>query len=303
LMKVTVPIVDNGACNSVYGAITANMLCAGYSDGGKDACQGDSGGPLVVPNGSGGWLQAGVVSFGHGCARPNVPGVYARVSRYISWMQENMNSGGPIVTVTPLKNVLRNGNFAAGANEEWSESSTSFGSTGTLITHKGKLPQSILPRAGDYVAWLGGADNEVSQLSQSVKVPDAEPLLRFYVQIVSDDRCGFDNFFLQVNDTTIGRIELCEENNTSGWTEIEVDLKDIVGQNVTLTWRVETDEEIDSHLFIDDVSLTGKQTTQVTPTATPTATSTPIATPTATPTGVSEGPHKAFDIFLPAIQR
>jgi secreted trypsin-like serine protease len=89
LMKVSVPVVSNRSCNSVYGDITDNMLCAGYREGGKDSCQGDSGGPLVVPNGSGGWLQAGVVSFGRGCARPDVPGVYARVSRYLTrcWRQ------------------------------------------------------------------------------------------------------------------------------------------------------------------------------------------------------------------------
>jgi secreted trypsin-like serine protease len=86
LMKVSLPIVSNSVCSMAYRGITDNMLCAGYMEGGKDACQGDSGGPLVVPSGSGGWLQAGVVSFGTGCARPNVPGVYTRVSRYIDWI-------------------------------------------------------------------------------------------------------------------------------------------------------------------------------------------------------------------------
>src|SRR5690606_5701573 len=84
LMEVAVPIVSNAACNAVHGAIPDNMLCAGYVQGGKDSCQGDSGGPLIVPNGTG-WLQAGVVSFGRGCAQPEIPGVYARVSRYIGW--------------------------------------------------------------------------------------------------------------------------------------------------------------------------------------------------------------------------
>ena len=45
LMEVSVPVVSNTGCNaadSYDGQITANMLCAGYDAGGKDACQGDS---------------------------------------------------------------------------------------------------------------------------------------------------------------------------------------------------------------------------------------------------------------------
>ncbi|XP_039541726.1 trypsin isoform X4 [Pimephales promelas] len=95
LQEVQIPIVSNIVCNAAYrGSITSNMLCAGVNEGGKDSCQGDSGGPLVSKNGSQ-WIQSGIVSFGQGCALPNFPGVYARVSEYQSWISSQISSNQP----------------------------------------------------------------------------------------------------------------------------------------------------------------------------------------------------------------
>ncbi|MBY0453849.1 MAG: trypsin-like serine protease [Burkholderiaceae bacterium] len=93
LMQVQVPLLTSSACasQSAYGSakITNNMICAGYPAGGKDSCQGDSGGPLVVPDGRGGYVLAGIVSWGQGCALPNYPGVYTRVANYQAWLEAN----------------------------------------------------------------------------------------------------------------------------------------------------------------------------------------------------------------------
>ena len=92
LQEVTVPIQTNTQCERGYpNAITANMLCAGKEEGGQDSCQGDSGGPLVVTGADGKSQQAGIVSWGEGCALPNKLGVYSRVGRFLPWIEATMN--------------------------------------------------------------------------------------------------------------------------------------------------------------------------------------------------------------------
>ncbi|XP_042559182.1 tryptase-like isoform X2 [Clupea harengus] len=104
LQEVDVPVTGNRNCFCKYNprgrTITDNMICAGRDEGGKDSCQGDSGGPMVSKQGSV-WVQAGVVSFGIGCARAQFPGVYARVSQYQSWINTRITSDQPgFVTFT-----------------------------------------------------------------------------------------------------------------------------------------------------------------------------------------------------------
>ncbi|CAB1456523.1 unnamed protein product [Pleuronectes platessa] len=86
LQEANLDIVGNEECqrNSIFD-ITDKMICAWVRAGGIDSCQGDSGGGLVTKVGSG-WAAVGIVSFGDGCAKPNVPGIYTRVSEYMEWI-------------------------------------------------------------------------------------------------------------------------------------------------------------------------------------------------------------------------
>ena len=85
------------------------MFCAGYAQGGIDSCQGDSGGPLVllendVPT------AHGVVSWGVGCGRAGMYGVYAKLEDSKIWMQNAAGEMGHAVfrpTTTP-GSALRN---------------------------------------------------------------------------------------------------------------------------------------------------------------------------------------------------
>ncbi|XP_068100118.1 serine protease 27-like [Hyperolius riggenbachi] len=103
LQKVMVPLIDHDDCQEMYmnvSSIAEDMICAGYKDGQKDACQGDSGGPLVCKVGDI-WYQAGIVSWGNGCALPNYPGVYSSVPYYASWVQRSIND----LTFTDLTDI------------------------------------------------------------------------------------------------------------------------------------------------------------------------------------------------------
>jgi secreted trypsin-like serine protease len=113
LEQVMVPILDSAVANQAEwynGWVFPNMFAAGYAEGGRDACQGDSGGPYMVPDGSGSYVLAGVVSWGVGCAQPRHPGVYTRLSNFRTWIDGKMGvaqtdgsagSGGATARVVP----------------------------------------------------------------------------------------------------------------------------------------------------------------------------------------------------------
>ncbi|XP_034073671.1 transmembrane protease serine 9 [Gymnodraco acuticeps] len=87
LQKAAVSIIEQADCKQPYrDALTPNMMCAGYMEGGKDTCWGDSGGPLTCREPSGHWFVAGVTSWGHGCGRSGFPGVYTRTTSVRKWI-------------------------------------------------------------------------------------------------------------------------------------------------------------------------------------------------------------------------
>ena len=113
------PIVSESECVRQINAVTekifimpASSFCAG-GEAGNDACQvtiilivkktiheseldeidffssnqGDGGGPLVCED-DGYYELSGLVSWGFGCGRAQVPGVYVKVSSFISWINQ-----------------------------------------------------------------------------------------------------------------------------------------------------------------------------------------------------------------------
>ena len=92
LHEVNVTVFADGNCGSMNDYMTPDMLCAGKMEGGKDACQGDSGGPLVATDSekNGAMSLIGVVSWGFGCAGQDALGIYAEVSHFTSWLNQQM---------------------------------------------------------------------------------------------------------------------------------------------------------------------------------------------------------------------
>lgn len=136
LHKIKVPILTHEECTNtdLSNFNKKNVdeeieFCAGYLDGSKDACLGDSGGPLICVNENNEPVLWGLVSWGIGCAYQGYPGVYARVSWAITWINEMANKRNEVSTVEPtvssliypttLFEIIENGTLAAAANTKY----------------------------------------------------------------------------------------------------------------------------------------------------------------------------------------
>ena len=94
LQVMEVPIYNRTHCEQDYGMIIDDgMFCAGYDSGLMDACHGDSGGPGTgYDENESKPRLLGIVSWGIRCAFPFKPGVYVKVSHFISWINETIEN-------------------------------------------------------------------------------------------------------------------------------------------------------------------------------------------------------------------
>ena len=88
LKKVSVRVMTDSECKGkyTYNPITPSMMCAAFPE--RDACFGDSGGPMTIQD-QGVHVLEGVISWGKNCAKPQWPGVYARVRFVLPWIMRN----------------------------------------------------------------------------------------------------------------------------------------------------------------------------------------------------------------------
>eukprot|EP00058_Branchiostoma_floridae_P019880 XP_002605370.1 hypothetical protein BRAFLDRAFT_74194 [Branchiostoma floridae] len=100
LQELKMALIPTAVCNGIIsydsGRLTDGMICAGHWEGGADACSGDSGGPLVCAGADNRWYVIGITSWGDGCADRYKPGVFTKVSSFISWMDDIMSTSGQV---------------------------------------------------------------------------------------------------------------------------------------------------------------------------------------------------------------
>jgi secreted trypsin-like serine protease len=107
LMKVDMPIVPNKDCYWQQKYPHDSYFCAGVSGGGdqtkaKGTCGGDSGGPVMCDYSNSGFVEYGIVSFGQsGTCMESTHGGYAKVTKELKWIKDNMGGGGSAPAPTP----------------------------------------------------------------------------------------------------------------------------------------------------------------------------------------------------------
>lgn len=152
----------------------------------------------------------------------------------------------------PALPSLANGDFEAGRDGSWTEYSKNGWD---LIVND--FPTPVTPHSGDWAAWLGGAYHEVAELSQQVSIPAGATSLSltYWYWIGSQDVCGYDHGWFEVNGTKLKNYDLCSSRNTGGWVKETVNFGSYAGQTVTIKFHVDTDGVFNSNFFLDDVAF------------------------------------------------
>ncbi|XP_069704811.1 trypsin eta-like [Periplaneta americana] len=87
LQQVSLSVLNTDKCKKIlqdrgFGIYNHDGQMCTLEDG-KDVCQGDSGGPFAVDG-----KLVGVVSWGEGCGRQEMPGVYPAIPYFHRWVED-----------------------------------------------------------------------------------------------------------------------------------------------------------------------------------------------------------------------
>jgi hypothetical protein len=146
-----------------------------------------------------------------------------------------------------------NGDFERG-HTAWGESSRKYPDVITLEL------STLMARSGQYFAWLAGANDDVSSITQTIRVRADAKFLRMHYLTSSDEVCGTtlnDTARVYANDTLLpgGDIPLCKGKNVTAWRALTFNMTSYVDQEITLRVEVRTNATLVSSLWIDDVGF------------------------------------------------
>jgi len=148
-------------------------------------------------------------------------------------------------------NNVVNGSFEAGSDGNWVEFSSNYPN---IIDNDTRVKS----RSGQYYAWLGGASDEISELSQTFTVPAGAPYLRLYYMAKSSEVCGTyqDSAEVLIDDKVVSSFDLCAKRNVNKWKPLTIDLSAYADTSVTLMVTVSTDSDTKySSFWVDDVGF------------------------------------------------
>lgn len=150
----------------------------------------------------------------------------------------------------PSTQNLQNGGFEQGSGVGWQE----YSSNGwPLVLNTSYVP---VTHSGDWAAWLGSDNNEISIIQQKVAIPSNNPQLNFWYWISSVDNCGYDFGGVVINGSdVVDMFDLCLATQTGEWELRTVNLSAYADQTIDLDIRVETDASYISDMIVDDVTL------------------------------------------------
>jgi hypothetical protein len=151
----------------------------------------------------------------------------------------------------PVDSTILNGDFENGPDDSWIEQSSNDFS---LILDD-FLPTTITPHAGQWAVWLGGWEDEKSSISQQIYIPSGKKLSFWYWSASEETSCGLDNAYVMAGQTAIGEINLCASQDSDRWIKRTLDLSAFAGRTINLMFSVQTNDSLNSNLFLDDVSL------------------------------------------------
>ena len=143
-----------------------------------------------------------------------------------------------------------NSDFEASGAAAWSTSSLQ----GRTVI-RSDLP--VAPASGNYVAWLGEANDEESRIWQPLVLPANKPLYLAYdyAIISTDPGCFRDVGKVYLGTQRIMQHVLCSDTTTLEWQHEVIDLERFTGQLVNLQFFVRTNASLSSAFFIDNVRV------------------------------------------------